>query len=308
MAKSQVFQALGLAAALVTAAAWAADKTATDGPSTEGEGGGAPPEDAAQFGDVHDGVKTIKERGGPFFGIRVNSMDFAGDAKAIACFEYRCEGLLKSDNPEAYQVVRTAWKGPITPNVGVDEILGLPALPLTNVRYVGRMMTTRWIRDQGPGGTPVGGFVGDLRIAAVDTSGGSTLPAIPIWAFRIRGTQGLRPSRGDPNDPNFDNSARDRAPLHDEGFYAGGVDKRTVRALAQLFGTRSDPAADAVRRRLLNSRVIGTFEGTLRIGTLPVAETRGFRFCFMDAGAWRFDGVLGFRCKDAKANAAPGGP
>ena len=108
----------------------------------------------------------------------------------MACLEYALPGTFAGEGSQRYQLVRTAWAGDVKRDADCDEVLGLAFPPGASVRYVGRMTTTRWIRDTGPNGrTPVGGFVGTL---AVDVTRGDAAdaPVLPLLALRVIGTQG----------------------------------------------------------------------------------------------------------------------
>ena len=258
-------------------------------------GGAKPPELNGGLGDPADSVRKIDRKRGPFYGLRVNSMDLAAEATRIACFEYACDGLLPGEGAQKYQVVRSAWRGEITPNTACDEVLGAALAPGANVRYPAHMITTRWIRDVGPNGrTPVGGFVGELAISVARGEGADAVK-LPLIALRVIGTQGLRPGRGDPDDLLTSNMERCSAPRHDEGSYHGGFDRR---GLAFLANAAQEAGGDVEHfRTLANSRIVGTFEGQLSID--DTADARPDRFCNLTKGQWWFDGLLGWRCKRA---------
>lgn len=274
---------LGLAGAMVTGTALAA------GGASDAAGVKAPPARGG-LGDPADAARVVDADRGPFYGIRVNAMDLRADAKRVACFEYAIAGILPGEGAERYQLVRTAWRGDVTRDADCDEVLGLPFPAEAAVRYVGRMVTTRWIRDVGPNGkTPVGGFVGEL---AVDVTRGDSAdaPVLPLLALRVIGTQGLRPSRGDEFGIAGD---RCSAPPHDEGFYQGGYDRRTLTVLARVAQDAGRPVETF--RILANARIVGTFEGELTLD--PTMDPRPNRFCALSSGTWSFGGLLGWRAK-----------
>lgn len=260
---------------------------------------GGPVKEKPTFGGSVDDLKPIENGKGPFYGLRVNSMDLRADARRVACFDYECEGLLPAEGKQAYQLVRTAWKGPVAPNASCDEILAAALPKDAAVVYAGRMVTTRWIRDVGPAGTPVGGFVGRLEVlvARTDVAADSAdAVPVPLLQFRLIGTQGLRPQKGDPDDAAASADARCNAPLHDEGFYQGGFDRRALKALVGRFG--DSDAAMRVFKMLGEAQIIGTFEGSLHLGASD--STKAFDFCALDKGGWWFDGVAGWRCRPPK--------
>jgi hypothetical protein len=247
------------------------------------------------LGDPSDATHVVDGDRGPFYGLRVNSMNFAADAKNVANFEYTIAGFLPGDGRETYQLVRTAWRGDVTRNMDCDEVLGLAFPAGASLRYVGRMVTTRWIRDVGPNGkTPVGGFVGEFSVA-VTRGDTADAPVLPLLALRVIGTQGLRPMRGDPTDPTYSPMDRCSAPLHDEGFYQGGFDHRTLTVLAK--GAQDAGNSLKPYRALWNTRIIGTFEG--RLDLAPTADPLAYRFGALSKGAWWFDGLMGWKADRA---------
>jgi hypothetical protein len=245
------------------------------------------------FGDPADLRRVSPLRRGPAYGLRVNSMNVAADAMNLAWYEYACDGLTSAEGSRRYQLVRTAYLGTVTPDKDCDEILRFVVPPGADVRYEARMITTRWVRDIGPNGTtPVGGFLGEMNVSV--TRG--DLAPVSIFNVRLAGTQGLRPERGDPTDSTAVPGDRCSAPLHDEGFYAGGFDRRGLTRLANVSQADGGAPPEAFRK-LLNARVLGTFEGSLVLQ--PTADVRPYRFAHIDKAAWWFDGLVGWRCKDA---------
>lgn len=279
--------AAGLAAVMVAGTALAAGAGSVeadadarvDVPSTRGG-----------LGDAADGSRAIDATNGRFYGIRVNSMNLAAEAKRVACFEYAIPDLETGTTAEKYQLVRSVWRGEMKRNESCDEVLGLTLPEGALVRFPARMMTTRWIRDVGPNGsTPVGGFVGEL---AVSVTRGELEP-VPLLALRVIGTQGLRPHRGDPEDATYSEMERCSAPLHDEGFYQGGFDRRGLVRFAKIAKAAGDDLK--LLRELANARIIGTFEG--RVALDAALDERAYRFCNLSKGAWWFDGLLGWRAR-----------
>jgi hypothetical protein len=285
--------AAGLAALLVTGTAIAAG-AADPAQNVKDDGGRIDPPTSGGFCDEGDAVRTIRPDKGPFFGIRVNSMDVRAEAKRVACLEYACDGLLPGDGSKRYQLVRNVWRGGVAPNESCDEVLAAPLPAGAEVRYETFIRTTRWVRDVGPDGeTPVGGFVGEMRIDAARGAGDATI-RLPLVALRLIGTQGLRPGRGDPTDALAGSDKRCGAPLHEEGFYQGGFDRRGLAFLARLAQEQGGSVEPF--RTLAGARIVGTFEGQLTLD--PTADVRPYRFCNLASGVWWFDGLLGWRCRD----------
>ena len=288
------FSAAGLAALLVTGTALAAG-AADPAQNVKDEGGPIDAPTRGGFCDAADAVRTIRPDKGPFFGIRVNSMDVRAEAKRVACLEYACRGLLPGDGSKRYQLVRNVWRGGVTPDAGCDETLAAPLPEGADVRYEAFLRTTRWVRDVGGNGeTPVGGFVGEMQIDAARGTGADTL-RLPLVALRLIGTQGLRPGRGDPAENVL--AAQDKrcsAPLHEEGFYQGGFDRRGLAFLARLAHEQGGSIEPF--RMLAGARIVGTFEGQLTLD--PTADVRPYRFCNLESAVWWFDGLLGWRCRD----------
>jgi hypothetical protein len=290
--------AAGLAALLVTGTALAAgvaDANPADDAADDGGRIDAPTRGG--FCDAADAVRPIRRDKGPFFGLRVNSMDVRAEAKRVACLEYACHDLLPGEGSRRYQLVRTVWRGGVSPNEHCDETLAAPLPAGADVRYEAFLRTTRWVRDRGPNGeTPVGGFVGEMKIDAARGSGEDTL-RLPLVALRLIGTQGLRPGRGDPSA--LDLAAPDKrcsAPLHEEGFYQGGFDRRGLAFLARVAQEQGGDVAPF--RALAGARIVGTFEGQLTLAESD-EDNRPYRFCNLKSGVWWFDGLLGWRCRDA---------
>jgi hypothetical protein len=246
----------------------------------------------ARFARDSDNDRTLDVRRGPFFGLRVNSMDVASDALVFACFRYRCPSLAPDGAPDRYHVVRSAQVD-LDVDVGeCDELLGR-ALGDRVVSYRAITITTRWIRDVGPNGrTPVGGFIGRMDIDALVRIGDSQ-GYLPYLDFGLIGTQGLRPHRGDPDaEADANETTRCDAVFHDEGYYDGHFDRRGLRRLLGVVG--DDPIAIARLRRLASTRIVGTFEGKTR---LDEDRASPYDFCELDEVVWWMDGIAGYRCK-----------
>lgn len=289
--------AAGLAALLVTGTALAAGVAAPAQPANDAEDDGGPidPPTRGGFCDAADAVRPIRRDKGPFFGLRVNSMDLRAEAKRVACLEYACHDLLPGEGSRRYQLVRNVWRGGVAPNEHCDETLAAPLPEGADVRYEAFLRTTRWVRDTGPNGeTPVGGFVGEMKIDAARGSGEDTL-RLPLVELRLIGTQGLRPGRGDPMDALASSDKRCSAPLHEEGFYQGGFDRRGLAFLARVAQLQGGDVAPF--RALAGARIVGTFEGQLTLGEAD--DARPYRFEDLASGVWWFDGLLGWRCRDA---------
>ena len=286
--------AAGLAALLVTGTALAAGAAEPAG-NVQDDGGRIDPPTRGGFCDEADAVRPIRSDRGPFFGIRVNSMDLRAEAKRVACLEYACQGLLPGDGSQRYQLVRNVWRGGVAKNEDCDEVLAAPLPEGADVRYEAFLRTTRWVRDHGPNGeTPVGGFVGEMQIDAARGTGDQTL-RLPLVDLRLIGTQGLRPGRGDPSEAVL--AASDKrcgAPLHEEGFYQGGFDRRGLTFLARI--AHEQGGSIEPYRALAGARIVGTFEGQLTLA--PTDDVRPYRFCNLESGVWWFDGLLGWRCRD----------
>jgi hypothetical protein len=245
------------------------------------------------FGDHADSRRVPTWRRGPFYGLRVNSMDVAAEAMNLAWFEYGCEGLTPSEPRRRYQLIRTAYLGEVTPDEHCDEILRTVVPPSANVEYQARMITTRWVRDIGPNGvTPVGGFLGDMSVSVKRTD----LAPVPIFNARLAGTQGLRPRRGDATDAVAAADDRCSAPLHDEGYYFGSFDRRGLTRLA-LVSQNAGGAPVSTFRKLLNARILGTFEGRLELE--PSTDVRPYRFGRIAKADWWFDGLVGWKRRPA---------
>jgi hypothetical protein len=274
---------------MVAGTAFAAGASGNVGGSADG-GADPTPYFSGGFGASADGNRPIDAVNGPFYGLRVNSMDFTADAKRVAEFDYTLAGFLPGDADQHYQLVRTVWSGDVARDANCDEMLGLPFPADASVRFLGRMTTTRWIRDLGPNGkTPVGGFVGDFDVDV--TRAGAETVVVPLLSLRVIGTQGLRPAMADPTLSTSGDTDRCSSPLHDEGFYQGVFARRTLFVLAKAAQASGD--SFATYRQLANARIVGTFEGTLQLD--PTADPRPYRFGALSKGTWNFDGVLGWR-------------
>ncbi len=279
---------VGLAAVLVGGAALSSALAAPPARA----GGSRAPSSKASFTRASDNQQTLHRKRGPFYGLRVNSMDVDGKVVVLSCFRYRCPQLDGDGRPDRYTVVRSIHVDRDVDVTDCDEILG-SALGDRAVRYRAITRTTRWIRDRGPNGrTPIGGFIGRMDIDAVVKVGGGEA-VLPYLDFAIVGTQGLRPRRGDPDaTEETDEKSRCDAPFHDEGYYDGRFDRRGLRRLAALVA--GDELAIARLRRLAQTRFVGTFEGRT---FLDEDRVRDFDFCELDRVVWWMDGVAGFRCR-----------
>lgn len=245
-----------------------------------------------RFFDVQDHLRPVDVRRGPFFGLRVQSMDVAGDAENVACFEYVCDGLRPGPQPERYEMVRTLYRVRVAPT-DCDEVMGLVLPPAADLRaWGGWMGQTRWMRRAGPHGTPVGGFVGRLEIAALV---GPIERPIRAFDLTLAGTTGLRPTRGNPDETIATDDGRCTAPRHDEGWYAGRVDRHALRAFAKELGDERGVAA--MLRTIDRSILAGTFEGRL---AAEAADDGGPSYCKIEKAAWWFDGLLAWNCKARK--------
>ncbi len=273
----------GLAALLVGGAAVLPALTVPEAEAAPGK---------ALFARDSDNDRALHPRRGPFFGLRVNSMDVESNARVLACFRYRCPPLAPDGAPDEYQVVRSAQVD-LDVKIGeCDEVLGR-ALGDRAISYRATTITTRWIRTVGPNGrTPVGGFIGRMDIDALVRIGDHT-GYLPYLDFRLIGTQGLRPHRGDPEaEPDARETTRCDAAFHDEGYYEGQFDRRGLR---RLLGVVDGSALAIARlRRLASARIVGTFEGRTQLDESAASE---FDFCKLDSVAWWMDGIAGYRCR-----------
>jgi hypothetical protein len=273
------FPISGRATALLAAAAAVAGLAALTSPREASAG------PASRFLDpvVHD--RAVRPDRGPFFSLRVHSMDAEAEAENLACFEYAAEDPL-GGGARKYDLVRTAYKGRAAAS-DCDEILGVLLPPGATASYRVRAGTTRWIRREGPAGTPVGGFVGKMEVFAdLTLASGETVSDVRLLELGLAGTTGLRPMRGNPDDATLLDEDRCRAPRHDEGWYLGRFDRRT---LARYLGLEADdPERIAFVRSLARSLVGGTFEGRLEID--PDAASR-LDYCYIAKAGWWFDGL-----------------
>ncbi len=243
-----------------------------------------------------DNDRRIHPRRGPFFGLRVNSMNVDAAAKVLSCFTYRCKGLAMNAPVETYQLVRSIHVDPKVDATACDEIL-LSAFNGHKMRFRSTSRTTRWIRDKGPNGvTPVGGFVGHMDIDAVFVADDGATIRVPYLEFRMIGTQGLRPHAGS-GDVGASADSRCASPYHDEGYYHGGLSVRGLRRILKEVG--SDPANVAVLRRLHRNIVAGTFEGRIKLAD----GADDYDFCEIERVAWWFDGLLGYACRPRRTEA-----
>ncbi len=250
-----------------------------------------------------DNRRPLHRKRGPFYGIRVNSMDFDGEAKVLASYSYRCPPLGPDGTPEVYHVVRSIQADTDVDVTDCDEVLER-AFGGRDVTFSAVATTTRWIRDTGPNGTtPVGGFLGHMDLDATFAGGPDGTVTIPMLDFRMIGTQGLRPRRGDPDassDPG--EVTRCDAPFHDEGYYDARVDPKGLRKLVRRFG--DDNLVVDRLRRLGHSVIAGTFEGRT---FLAADRERAHDFAELDRVVWWMDGVVGFQCRppDAAVDTRP---
>ena len=283
--KSSVCLAVAGAVVAVVAASQAAAAPAASNAGPEVARG--------RFFSPADADRALDVKRGPFFGLRVHSMDVAGEARNLACFEYVIDGLRPGPQPETYDLVRTAYDVRVAQSK-CDEVMGLPLPPTLEVKgWRGVMGQTRWMRRVGPASTPIGGFVGRLAVEAIVNDVGR---GIPVFDFHLAGTTGLRPMRGDPDD-NTARTDEDRctAPRHDEGWYVGRVERKALVAFAKELGDVDGVAK--LLRTLDRSVLAGTFEGHLAI--TPNDESR-LDYCDIEKGAWWFDGLLAWDARNAR--------
>jgi len=246
----------------------------------------------ARFARESDNDRALHVRRGPFFGLRVNSMDVKSNALVFACFQYRCPALAPDGAPDEYQVVRSAQVD-LDVDVGeCDELLGR-ALGDRVDSYRAITITTRWIRRIGPNGrTPIGGFIGKMDIDA-KLNVGDHQGYLPYLDLFLIGTQGMRPHRGNPNAAvDVNEPTRCDAVFHDEGYYDGHFDRRGLRRLLNLVD--GDSIAAQRLRRLASTRIIGTFEGRTELNEDRDGQ---FDFCELDKVSWWMDGIAGYACK-----------
>lgn len=246
-----------------------------------------------RFMDARHHERPVDAAKGPFFGLRAHSMDVSAEAKNTGCFDYGCRRLGGDRGIERYQLVRTVYDGAADPTE-CDEVFGI-VLP-EGVRLRAVAATTRWIRNRGPAGTPFGAFLGDLAIGIVrDSEPGREVLA----TFKLTGTTGLRPMRGNPDDASSLDEDRCRAPRHDEGFYIGSFNRRALVALLRLNAeSGGEKGLEPGEARLLDrSILVGTFEGRLAIEP-DVADATRFDYCDIEKATWWFDGVMGYECRD----------
>ncbi len=247
-----------------------------------------------------DNDRSVHPVRGPFFGLRVNSMDIGGEVKVSACFDYKCAGLHPASTPQPYHLVRSGHVDNNVQTTDCDEVLRR-AFGDRELRFRAVTRTTRWIRDVGPNGvTPVGAFIGHTSIDAVFKNDNDVTVRVPYMSFRLVGTQGLRPHRGSPDfDPDLNEDSRCHAPFHDEGYYQGGLNLRGVARL--LRELKNDRAAVEILRRLRKSVIAGTFEGGIR---LKAGRDDTYDFCELTEVKWWFDGVLGYACPQSRKDRA----
>ena len=243
----------------------------------------------ASFANESDNTRPVSDTRGPFFGLRVNSMDVGAAVKVVACYDYRCPGIQPSTS-ETYQLVRSVQADRELTTNQCDEVFG----PITDesIRYRVQASTTRWIRDIGPNGvTPVGGWIGRMRIVAVVQGCEDSVHRSVLFDAGLIGTQGLRPRRGDTT-VTPDESDRCSAPFHDEGYYQAAPHKPGLRLLKKHF--EDDDVALAHLDAISKSLIVGTFEGRLGVDA-DAADP--FDFCQLRKVGWWFDGVMAYRCR-----------
>ncbi len=244
----------------------------------------------ASFANERDNTRPVDDTRGPFFGLRVNSMDVGAAVKVVSCWDYRCPGI-QPGTSETYQFVRSIQVDRELSTTQCDEIFG----PITDegVRYRVQADTSRWIRDIGPNGiTPVGGWIGRMRIVAVVQGCEDSVHRAVLFDVGLIGTQGLRPRRGITPVVDTAEAGRCSAPFHDEGYYQGSPHKPGLRLLNKYFG--DDTVAIAHLKTISESVLIGTFEGRLGVDA-DAADP--FDFCQLRKVGWWFDGVMGYRCR-----------
>ena len=292
---------LAISTAVVAVAAWAPGVGNAD----------AAPRDRDDHTRTLDQDRAIRSDRGPFFGLRVNSMDVRGEAITLACIEYRCSGLLPDEPLRRYQMVRHGYRDAPIRALDCDEIL--PAVFVGHTaHYRAQVITTRWMRMQGPSGSPIGGFLGVARIDAI-LEPDETLDRrvrIPFIDLGLIGTTGMRPGRShDAADSDLVNDRCD-TPFHDEGYYQGSFNRKGLRKIQRLV---NDDCGDRIRvlRKLAGAVVAGTFEGR---HVLRIDDPNSRDYCEIGESAWWFDGLLGHRCKvkrpetDVRVDPAPTEP
>lgn len=270
-------------AAVAQSAAHAGTRSASD----------AAPAGTRRFFDTQAHVRPLDLRRGPFFGLRVHSLDVGGNAETLSAYEYVAEALRPGAPRERYDLVRTLYRVNVAAT-SCDEVMGLPLPASADVRaWKGWMGQTRWMRRDGPADSPVGGFVGRLQIAAAV---GPLEREIGVLDVTLAGTTGMRPMRGDPDDATTRDEGRCTAPRHDEGWYVGRVDRKALLAWAREAGED----AEVVRRlRVLERSVLaGTFEGRL---DASAGENGRVDYGTITAGRWWFDGLLAWEVVPTRA-------
>lgn len=268
--------------AAAAAAVWCADTASA-----------APESRAPRLLDERVHARPIDPERGPVFALRCHSMDVRGESADVGCFEYACRDLV-TGAPQKYDLVRTVTRGAAA-GTDCDEVLSLLPIDAPIVAVMGQ---TRWMRRDGPAQTPFGAFLGDLYLAH-DRGGEADLRKHVFLSFKLAGTTGLRPMRGNAADATLLDEDRCRAPRHDEGWYIGNWNRDVLRALARRAEASDAEGAERlfrILRTLDRSVLMGTFEGRLAIE--PTAESR-FDYCEAAGGSWWFDGVMGYECPDA---------
>lgn len=264
-----------LAAAAVAGAAWLPGAGSVEA---------APRTDHTRQLDVD---RDLHPGRGPYFGLRVNSMDVGGRARTVACLDYACHGIAPGSAAESYQLVRHAFLEAEVTRLACDEILREAFLD-AEIDYTAFVVTTRWMRLRGPSETPVGGFVGRCWVRAEFHLGGEDGRdfQVPLLDLGMIGTTGMKPGRGEGAD-------RCDAPLHDEGWYQGGFVHKGLRRIQQAFEI-TDPDRLSTLRTLANALVAGTFEG--EIAFAEDAESAA-DYCDIASQKWFFDGLVAWKCR-----------
>src|SRR5262245_35105703 len=89
---------------------------------------------ASRFLDPVLHQRPIHPTNGPWFALRVNSMDVAAEAENLAAFEYACHGFAPGEDAKKYVLVRTYYKGSVAPSE-CDELLSILLPEGATARY-----------------------------------------------------------------------------------------------------------------------------------------------------------------------------
>ena len=266
------------------AAAVAAVAFATGVPRVEA----APRNDQTRQLDTDRDLRTDR---GPFFGLRVNSMDVRGQARTISCLDYSCPGIRPGSPLENYQLVRHAFLDVDVAQLLCDEIL-VETFRGHDVTYAAYLVTTRWMRRQGPSDTPIGGFVGQMKIYASFVAPAGAVDRsfrVHLITTGLVGTTGMKPGLGEGRD-------RCDTPLHDEGYYQGYFEKKGLRKIQRALEL-TDGAHLRVLKVLAGVIIAGTFEGEIEIAD---DSQDPLDYCNIAAEGFRFDGLIAYKCKPSR--------